>query len=156
MKNYGMLITYKLYSCLAFVAPLVGLFIVNKEAYISTSSGGTAIAFWGYVVVFFGAIGFKRQLGDFIKKRTTISISLGVFIVALIMEFLARQLMLISAATIAGSLMSEGLDPVVQVYYDRCYKHTTDNRRIRIKAKYLPQKEAWKQAYTGIELEGKL
>jgi uncharacterized protein with PQ loop repeat len=153
MKNFTQYLLYKVYSCIAFAAPLAALFVINKDAYITTSSGGTAIAFWGYVVAIFGAIGFKRQLGDFIKKRTTLSIALGVFVVALIMEFLARQLMLISAATIAGSLMSEALDPVVQVYYDRCYKHTTDNRRIRIKAKYLPQKEAWKQAYTGLPID---
>lgn len=149
----GNLIRYKLhklYSCLAYATPLGILFAINHKAYISIADGsvqtGATIGFFGYILLGFMALGFKSKVLEFAKKNTLLSISIGVFIIAVVMEFLARQLMLISGASIIGAILSNFFEPVADVYYARCYEHSGD-KRIRKNTITLTAKDAWKQAY---------
>lgn len=136
---------YKLYSCLAYATPLGILFAVNSKAYISTPSRG--ISFFGYIIIVFIAIGFKSKIQEFAKKNTILTISAIAFIVALIMQYLAMQLLLISAVSMGGCVLSAIVEPVADVYYNRCYKHATPERRERVHEPTLLAKDAWKIAY---------
>lgn len=150
----GNLIRYKLhklYSCLAYAIPFGVLFGFNHEAYISTSSGGKTIVFWGYVIVCFVLIAFKQKVITGFKKDPLLSISLGIFIVSIVMQIIANQLMLISGASVIGCFFMRIPEAVADVYYMRCYK-TEGDKRIRLNTITLSAKEAWKQAYGGIKL----
>ena len=147
MGNMGKYRVHKLLSCVLYALPLAGLFALDSSKYLANGSEGVTIAFWGYVAVGFIIIGFKNKIAEFIKKDTLMSVSIGIFLVALIMEFLARQLLFISGASIVGSVLSHTVEPVADVYYDRVYKQISETKRMRIKSDDLTVKEAWKQAY---------
>lgn len=141
---------YKIMSCGVYALPFGVLFLLNKDLYLSfadPSQLGVGLGFWGYVMVGFIALGFKKKISETIKKDPVLSISVIVFGVALLMEFISRQLMMISGASIAGAILSRGIEPVADVYYDRIYKQLTADKRVKLVEPLLSNKNAWRLAY---------
>lgn len=141
---------YKVLSCTTFALPFAILFALQKDLYLSFASPdtlGVGLGFWGYVMIGFIALGFKKKIGETIKKDPLLSISVGIFLIALIMEFVARQLMMLSGASIAGAILSRSVDGVSDVYFDRAYKALTDNKKVRIHEPLLSNKNAWRLAF---------
>lgn len=136
---------YKVYSCLAYAAPLAGLFAINRDVYLSNAS--TGISFFGYIILAFMAIAFKTKIMEAAKKNTLMTVSIIVFAVALIMQYLAQQLLLISGASIMGCVMSMGFENVSDVYYSRTYQTIADGKKVRINSPTMPQAQAWKAAF---------
>lgn len=136
---------YKLYSMVAFAVPLMGLFAINKDTYISTAS--TGISFFGFILLLFFVIAFKNKILAGAKKDTLLTVIIGVFATALIMQYLAHQLMLISGAAFMGWAFSKAFDHVADVYYSRAYQEISDGRKVRIQTPTMPQKQAWRAAF---------
>jgi len=147
MGNVARYRMYKLYSCVAYATPMAVLFGLNSDTYLSDSTGGTSIGFWGFVMLVFMVIAFKNKIMEFSKKNSVMTLSVGVFLISLIMQFIANQLLIISIASIAGSILSHTVEGVADYYYSVSYKELNESSRVRLNLATVPQKEAWKQAY---------
>jgi hypothetical protein len=147
MGNVAKYRVYKAYSCLAYATPMATLFGLNSDVYLKDSTGGTSIGFWGFVILVFVALAFKSKIMEFAKKNTILSISIIVFGVALIMQFIAGQLMLISAVSMGGAVASSVFEPVADYYYSIAYKQINEESRVRLNLAPVTQREAWRQAY---------
>ncbi len=147
MGNVAKYRLYKVYSCLAYATPMAILFGINSEAYLTDTTGGTSIGFWGFVMIIFTILAFKNRVMEFAKRNSVLSVSVTIFAVALVMQFIATQLMLISAVSIAGGVASAFVEPVADFYYSVAYKQLNEDSRVKLNLPSVPQKEAWKQAY---------
>jgi hypothetical protein len=147
MGNVAKYRLYKVYSCLAYATPMAILFGINSDMYLTDSTGGTSIGFWGFVIIIFTILAFKNRIMEFAKKNAVLSVSVTVFSISLLMQFIAGQLMLISAVSIAGGVLSSVVEPVADFYYAVAYKQINEESRVRLNLPSIPQKEAWKQAY---------
>lgn len=146
MGNLARYRAYKLLSFIAYILPLAILFAFNYNSYIRTPAKG--IGFFGYILIIFILIGFKSKIQSFAKKNTVLTVSLIVFIVAFIMQFLAKELLMISGMSLAGCVLSAVVEPVADVYYSLCYEHTTnDIRQRRRGVDTMPHGDAWRLAY---------
>ena len=139
--NKSRYIFYKWLSFLIYIIPLVVLFIIKRDDYI-TESGGKTVSFFGYMVVIFVIVAFKDKVLTFAKKNTILTVSVIIFTIAWVMKYLANELLLISAVSLIGSLISTIIEPVVVVYEARLEKERNgDNVNL------LSHKNAWRLAY---------
>lgn len=139
--NKSRYIFYKWLSFLIYIIPLVVLFIIKRDDYI-TESGGKTVSFFGYMVVIFVIVAFKDKVLTFAKKNTILTVSVIIFTIAWVMKYLANELLLISAISLIGSLISTIIEPVVVVYEARLEKERNgDNVNL------LSHKNAWRLAY---------
>jgi len=144
MTNLTQYYFHKAGSLLLYATPMGILFAVNYKAY--TSSGG--IGFFGYFIIMLGAIALSNKLGEAAKKNTMLTLSAAIFIIALIMQYFASQLLLISSISLVGSLLSSVTDKVADVYYSKAYSEI-NGKLIKTDNEYLSLKSAWKLAYLG-------
>ena len=139
--NKSRYIFYKWLSFLIYIIPLVVLFIIKRDDYI-TESGGKTVSFFGYMVVIFVIVAFKDKVLTFAKKNTILTVSVIIFTIAWVMKYLANELLLISAVSLIGSLISTIIEPVVVVYEAKLEKERNgDNVNL------LSHKNAWRLAY---------
>ena len=139
--NKSRYIFYKWLSFLIYIIPLVVLFIIKRDDYI-TESGGKTVSFFGYMVVIFVIVAFKDKVLTFAKKNTILTVSVIIFTIAWVMKYLANELLLISAVSLIGSLISTIIEPVVGVYEAKLEKERNgDNVNL------LSHKNAWRLAY---------
>jgi len=108
-------LSYKCLALILYVVPLATLFAVNFTAYVDTSPGVT-ISFFGYILLALIIFGTKNKLGLFAKNNTMLAVCLVIFITALIMRYLANELLLISGAGLLGCLLSILPDRVADEY----------------------------------------
>ena len=150
LTNLGKFRLYKMYSFIAYLIPMLVLFLVEHEKYLSTPS--YSFSFFGYAIVFLIIIAFKNVVLECLKKNLMLSLSLTLFIVSIITYYLADNLLLISFVSVIGSAFSFVVDKVADVYYANAYV-CKDNNGIKQKnpAQALSDKEAWKIAYWVIE-----
>lgn len=147
MGNVFMYRLYKIYSCIAYATPMAILFGLNSSTYISDTTGGKSIGFWGFVMLIFIVLAFKNKIQEFGTKNSILTVSILVFAVSLIMRLIADQLMLISLCSIGGAVLSSGFEPVADYYYSVSYKQISEDIRVKANLPTMPQKEAWRQAY---------
>lgn len=156
MGNLGKYRLYKLYSYLAFIAPFGVLFGLNHEAYI-TFTDGIAKASWaslglgGYIIAMILAIRFKTSVIGAIKKDPVLTMGWVMITIAGIMMLIAEQMLFLGIATVTGCYASRYVEPVADVFYNRCYKLNGD-KKMKIITTTLTAKEAWRQAYRGVEM----
>lgn len=138
--NKGRYRFYKLISFLVYVLPLAILFGIGHEQYLKTA--GSSLSFFGYIIVAFVLIAFKDKLLGFAKHNTILTVSIIIFIVSLIMRYLADELLLISGVSLFGALLSTITEPVCEVYKKRADKDDEEGT-----VKLLTHKNAWRLAY---------
>ena len=96
LTNSGMSRLYKLYTFLAYVLPMVVLFIVNHEAYAKEEG---IFGFWGIIVLMLCVIAFKNFVTEFFKKYRVLTVSVILLIIGIFAEFLGSQLVLIGVVS---------------------------------------------------------
>lgn len=143
LTNSGMSRLYKFYTFLAYVLPMIILFIFNQDDY-GTEEG--VFGFWGIIIVMLCVIAFKNFVTDFFKKYRVLSVSILLLIIGLFSEFLGSQLVLIGVVSTCAAIVSLVFSHVGDAYDEHCYK-TIDGEKVINKAPAISQKEAWKEAY---------
>lgn len=139
--NKGRYYAYKAISFLLYILPLVILFGVEHNHYLKTL--GTSLSFFGYVIIALILVALKDKLLEFAKHNTVLTISIVLFVVSLIMRYLADELLLISGVSVFGALLSTIVEPVAEVYKKRSDKEVSDGQ---IK-ETITHKNAWRLAY---------
>lgn len=143
MTNYLKAKLYQLYSYLIYIVPLVILVACNFSKYLKVPSYRLSLT--GYMVLIFLLVGFKSKFADFAKKNTVLTVSLVIFVISLVMRYLADELLLLSTVSLIGAVLSSVIEPVTDVYLAHAY--TDIERRIKSEERALPDKTAWKLAY---------
>lgn len=143
LTNSGMSRLYKLYTFLAYVLPMVVLFIVNHDAYGKEEG---IFGFWGIIVLMLCVIAFKNFVTEFFKKYRVLTVSVMLLIIGIFAEFLGSQLILIGVVSTCAAIVSLVFSHVGDVYDEHCYKMVNGEKVIN-KAPAIPQKEAWNEAY---------
>lgn len=138
--NRGRFYEYKAISFIIYLLPLIVLFSVNYGSYIR--SAGTSLSFFGYIIIAMILIAFKDKFLEFAKKNVVLSVSLVVFIVSIVMQYLAQELMLISGVSLFGAFLSCIVEPVADVYHVRAEKEKAGEV-----VDVPTHKNAWRLAY---------
>lgn len=139
--NKGRYLEYKALSFCAYVLPLLILFGVENTRYLK--SAGTSLSFFGYIIFALIVVAFKNKIIDIGKKNVVLSLSLAIFIVSIIMRYLADELLLISGVSLFGALLSTIIEPVADVYRARADRDKTGEGDGRT----VTHKNAWRLAY---------
>lgn len=143
MTNRGMSLLYKAYSFIVYVIPMAALFLLNLDAY---KTDGSIFGFWGFVILAFVFVAFKNSFLNLIKNRTLITVS-GMFLIfAVLMNYLASEMILISSVSFVGAVLQSVIGVVADVYSDHAYITVDGIKRLNGK-KALSQKQAWAEAY---------
>ena len=143
MTNRGMCLLYKAYSFIAYAIPMVILFLANMDAY---KTDGSIFGFWGFVILGFVFIAFKGTFINLIKNRTLMTVSGIVLLFAILMQYIAQEMILISMMSFGGAVMQSFLEGVADVYENYSWI-TVDGVKKRNRKKAIPQAEAWAEAY---------
>ena len=141
MTNKGRYYLYKFISLVIYVLPLLILFACESGHYIK--SAGTTLSFFGYILIALILVAFKNKLLEFAKKNTVLTISMILFIISLIMRYLADEMLLISGVSVFGAFLSTIVEPVADVYKKRCDKEAEDGETHET----ISHKNAWRLAY---------
>lgn len=144
MTNYRRYLLYKGLSFLAFIIPFSILIAIDSEDFIIKEV--TKLSLYGYIVLIFLVVAFKNKLFDTAKKNPPLSMSLILFVTAIIMRNFYKELLLISIAGLLGSILSAIFEPVERVYFNCCFV-ANGTTYSKITTEDLPQKEGWKRAY---------
>lgn len=143
--NKARLRLYKILSFLVYVIPLAILFTVESGRYLKSS--GNTLSFFGYIIVAFAIIAFKDKVLTFAKNNTILTVSIIIFVISLIMRYLADELLLISGVSLFGALLSTIIEPVCEVYRRRAERDEESGEQ-----NLLSHKNAWRLAY-GFRIE---
>lgn len=143
LTNSGKCKLYRLYAFIAYAIPMAMLFFVNYNAY---KQEGGAVGFWGFVLLGFVFLAFKEQILTLFKKRMLMSLSGTLFIFAILMQFIADQIILITGVSFAAGLLSSFISVVGDVYAERSYR-MVDGEKIKNTSPAIPDKQAWLEAY---------
>ena len=143
LTNSGKCKLYRLYAFIAYTIPMAVLFFVNYNAY---KQEGGAVGFWGFVLLGFVFLAFKEQILTLFKKRMLMSLSGTLFIFAILMQFIADQIILITGVSFAAGLLSSFISVVGDVYAERSYR-MVDGEKIKNTSPAIPDKQAWLEAY---------
>lgn len=143
MTNNGKAWLYRFYAFLVYLVPMVVLFAVNYKEY---DKDGGAVGFWGIVVVAFVVLAFKNYILNLFKKQPITTVSIGVFVVALIMRNIAGQMLLISAVSAVAALLSSFVSVVADVYVEHSSK-IVNAEKIKNHEPGISDKQAWLEAY---------
>lgn len=143
MTNLGMCYVYKLYAFLAYMVPMLSLYIVNVDHYYTE---GTYWGFFSYIILAFVIISFKNSFINAFKTKTLITTSAVLLVFSLIMRYISDEMILICAVSLVGSIIQNFFEVVADVYYNYSYI-VQDGIKKRNRAHALPQKEAWREAY---------
>lgn len=144
MNNLAKCYLYRLYAFMGYALPMLILFGVNHEAYIST---GAAVGFFGILILALCLISFKNTVLSFVKAHFLLSFSVVLLAVSAAMKALAGELLLISFVSLLGSILQGVFDTVADVYHNHAYITREDGTRAKNGAPALPDRTAWKEAY---------
>ena len=144
MTNLAKSYLYRLFAWVAYVLPLLVLFICNREAYVSTES---AVGFFGILIIALAVIAFKETVINAFNRSPLLTISIVMLIVGMMMESLASQLSLIASVSIFGSCLHLIVDRVADVYRDRAYR-VVDGVKTKNRDPAMSDREAWSEAYS--------
>jgi len=112
-------------------------------------TGGSGFGFWAYIIMFFCLIAFKNIFLKWVEKRATLVMSAVLLIFALIMMYLAEEMLLICTVSLVASVLSYFVDIVADVFYANAFIAVNGNTQNlqRNTARALSDKEAWRIAY---------
>ena len=143
MTNGQKAVLYRLYSFLAYLVPMVTLFCINKDKYITE---GGAFGFFGYIVLVFVVVSFKNAFVSLIKSKTLLTVSVILFLFSLLMRYLADEMMIISFFSLIGASLQLLFQFVADVYEANAYVVENGIKR-KNRAPALSDAQAWKEAY---------
>lgn len=143
LTNNGMARVYKLYTFLAYIIPMIVLYIIKNKDF---SSGGSIFGFWGILVLMLCVIAFKNFLVEFFKNYGLLTVSLVFLIIGIFSDFIASELVVIGMVSVAASIVSLIFSVVADIYDEHAFK-TVDGEKQRNTAPAIPQKQAWREAY---------
>lgn len=143
MTNGQKAVIYRLYSFLAYLVPMILLFFINKDKYITE---GGAFGFFGYVVLIFVVVSFKNTFIELIKSKTLLTVSAILFLFSLLMQYLADEMLMISVFSFFGALFQLLFQLVADVYERYAYV-TVDGIKKKNREPALTDGQAWKEAY---------
>ena len=149
MTNRAKCRLYKLYSFLAYCIPMLGLFLINREAY---RSEGSMFGFFGVVILVLIVLSFKNAFLQFVKNKTLISVSLILLIFSYFMQYVGENMILISTVSLFGSLLQSGFESVSAVYDRYSYKTVDGVKRLN-RSKAISEKQAWQESLGIIGVE---
>ena len=140
-------ILYTMYSCGAYLATMLSLFIWKWDEYVTYADGGTKIGMYGFVLIGLCLICFKNKIFKLIEASNILfTFSIIGFICCLGVKAMANELMLIFAFSLVGSAISGIFDRVVTVYKDNSFVEIKGVKTPN-KEKALTDKEAWARAF---------
>lgn len=143
MTNGQKAVLYRLYSFLAYLVPMIVLFCINKDKYVTE---GGAFGFFGYILLIFVVVSFKNTFLDLIKSKTLLTVSAILFLFSLLMRYLADEMLIISVFSFAGALLQLLFQLVADVYDAHAYI-TENGIKRKNRAPALTDAQAWKEAY---------
>ena len=143
MTNGAKCFLYKCYSFLAYLIPMGILFYFNMEKY---DSDGSAVGFFGYVVLIFVVIAGKNSFNNLIKNKTVMTMSVVLFIFSILMHYLADEMMLITGVSFVGAVLQNILQAVADVY-EKHSKIIIDGVERRNTSPAISDADAWREAY---------
>lgn len=141
--NYGKFIIYKLYTFLAYAAPMLVLFFWKYVDYSTNSRVG----FFGILIVAFVIIAFKNTLLKIFKADLMLSVSTLLFVFSILSKFVANELILITGFSMLGSILSRFVAIVGNTYLEYAYIEDEQGRKIKDKSPAIPDKQAWRESY---------
>ncbi len=145
MTNLSKFKLYKLLSFIAFLLPFLFLIVTFKDMFFATMTG-TKFTLYGYISLIFIAVAFKKTVAENVKKNPTLSLSIFMLITSFVFRTFCDQLLIISIAGFVGSLLSNLIEPVSEVYFNLCYEMNGVHKK-RIHSENITHKEGWKRAY---------
>ena len=134
---------YRFYAFLVYLTPMLVLFFVRIEKYTQTAG---AISFFGFIVIAFVVLFFKKQLLTFAEKDVLLSLAIVLLIFSIAAIFIAKELAWIAGTSIVGAILSKVVNIVGDVYENYEYK-IVDGIKKKNRDPALPDKEAWREAY---------
>lgn len=143
MTNGQKAVLYRLYSFLAYLVPMLVLFSINKDKYITE---GGAFGFFGYIVLIFVVVSFKNTFLELIKSKTLLTVSAILVLFSLLMRYLADEMLIISVFSFVGALLQLLFQLVADVYDAHTYVIENGIKR-KNRAPALTDAQAWKEAY---------
>ena len=143
LTNRGKSIVYRCLAFLVYVIPMTILFIANYKAYTNTAG---SVGFWGFVIIAFCILSFKNTIIECFKKRALTTFSIAILIIAIVMRFLADEIILIATISTVGSVLSSFIEVVADTYDNLSYK-LIDGVKQRNTDQALSDKKAWAMAY---------
>ena len=143
MTNGQKAVLYRLYSFLAYLVPMVILFCINKEKYITD---GGAFGFFGYILLIFAVVSFKNTFINLIKSKTLLTVSAILFLFSLLMRYLADEMLIISVFSFFGALLQLLFQLVADVYDAHAFVVDNGIKR-KNRAPALSDAQAWREAY---------
>lgn len=143
LTNKGKAWLYRFYAFLVYLIPMITLFIVNYQEY---DKDGGAVGFWGIIVIAFVVLAFKGYILNLFKKQPITTVSIAIFVVALVMKNIAGQMILISAVSAIAALLSSFVSVVSDVFVEHSFK-MVDGEKVKNSAPAISDKQAWLEAY---------
>ena len=143
MTNGQKAVLYRLYSFLAYLVPMMVLFLINHNKYITE---GGAFGFFGYILMIFIVVSFKNTFLDLIKSKTLLTVSAILFLFALLMKYLADEMLIITVFSFIGAALQLLFQMVADVYENHAYV-TENGIKRKNRAPALTDAQAWKEAY---------
>lgn len=143
MTNSAMKKVYRFLAFLVYAAPMTTLLLVRYDRY--THAAGS-LGFFGILIIMFCALFFGAQMFEKAKKKPLMSVSIALFVFAVITRYMSVELLWVTAVSTAASVLSEFVNVVADVYENYEWK-VVDGIKTKNLDKALPQKEAWAQAY---------
>ncbi len=143
MTNGQKAVLYRLYSFLAYLLPMAILFLINGEKYITD---GCAFGFFGYIVLILVVVSFKNTFVNLIKSKTLLTVSAILFLFALLMKYLADEMLIITVFSFIGAALQLLFQLVADVYEAHAYI-TENGIKHKNRSRALTDAQAWKEAY---------
>ena len=141
LTNYGQSVLFKIYAFLAYLVPMLVLFFCNMNEYTSDST----FSFFGIVLIGFIAISFCGTLKKIINYNLGLSVSVIIFVIALMSKYLGEQLLLISCCSVLGSIFAMFFGAISTTYEHFSFIVDENGRKRKDKAEALPLSEIWKE-----------
>lgn len=143
MLNRTKCLLYKVGGWALYAVPMLILFFANHDEY---KSDGSFFGFFGFVIMAFLVLAFKKSVIAFFKGKTLLCVSLLLLIFSCLMEYLAGNMILIAAVSAVGSVMQSVMEPVADVYEGYAYIEDGSGRHLN-RAPAIPDAQAWREAY---------
>ena len=141
LTNYGQSIMFKIYAFLVYLIPMLILFFTNIDAYTSDSK----LSFFGILILGTCLIAFCGTIKKIINYNVGLSVSVIVFLIALLSKYLGEQLMLISGCSFIGSVLSIVFTAISNTYYRLAFVEDEQGRKRKDKSPAISFKEAWQE-----------
>ena len=149
MTNFGKSILFKFYGFLAYLVPMLVLFIIKYNDYTTDSR----LSFFGIILLGFVLIAFCGTLKKIFNYNLGLSISAVIFIIALFTRYLGNGLLLISFVSFIGNIFSMFFGMIANTYYRFAFITDAQGRKRKDTGKALPFKEIWRETVMTFEIK---